>query len=298
MIWKSRSTAKASPARRWWRTSRPATPGPTPPGLHIGLLHTSLAGAAGHETYAPCSPDDLRSREYDYWALGHVHTRQDPCADPRIAFSGNLQGRHVREDGAKGCLLVTLDGTGVQREFHRLDTVRWERLEVDLRRAETESAVLDQINAALLKLVASEAGSDRLIAARVVLRGATPWHDRLHVEAERFENEVRSLAQDRGAERLWVERTEVRTTPPAVRPSFDGPIEELREVIAELRGDPASLIALSAEWSDLTKKLPSEFLGDNDAPRLDDPAWLAELLDRAQPLLLELIDPRGRDDLP
>jgi DNA repair exonuclease SbcCD nuclease subunit len=49
---------------------------PVPGCFNIGLLHTSLAGAEGHDTYAPCSVSDLQSLGYDYWALGHVHQRQ------------------------------------------------------------------------------------------------------------------------------------------------------------------------------------------------------------------------------
>ncbi len=76
--------------------------------FNIGLLHTSATGCEGHATYAPCTLDGLRSRQYDYWALGHVHNREVLCTEPWIVFSGNIQGRHVREPGPKGCTLVTV----------------------------------------------------------------------------------------------------------------------------------------------------------------------------------------------
>ncbi|MCG8551932.1 MAG: DNA repair exonuclease, partial [Desulfobacterales bacterium] len=41
--------------------------------FNIGLLHTSLDGRKEHANYAPCSLDDLISKEYQYWALGHIH---------------------------------------------------------------------------------------------------------------------------------------------------------------------------------------------------------------------------------
>lgn len=40
---------------------------------NIGLLHTSLAGNSRHDTYAPCTLDELQRFGYDYWALGHIH---------------------------------------------------------------------------------------------------------------------------------------------------------------------------------------------------------------------------------
>ncbi|HTO78726.1 MAG TPA: DNA repair exonuclease, partial [Methylocystis sp.] len=37
--------------------------------INIGLLHTALDGSRGHESYAPCTLDDLKRFGYDYWAL-------------------------------------------------------------------------------------------------------------------------------------------------------------------------------------------------------------------------------------
>ena len=89
-------------------------PDAVPGWVNIGLLHTGLTGLEGHERYAPCTIEDLRARGYDYWALGHIHTRRAHCDDPPVVFPGNPQGRHIRESGEKGCLLTT-DRTGRRR---------------------------------------------------------------------------------------------------------------------------------------------------------------------------------------
>lgn len=55
---------------------------PVPDAVNIGLMHTSLAGAPGHDVYAPCSLGDLQKTGVQYWALGHVHKRmvvEGPC---------------------------------------------------------------------------------------------------------------------------------------------------------------------------------------------------------------------------
>jgi exonuclease SbcD len=105
--------------------------------FNIGLLHTSLDGREGHASYAPCQVSDLVARDYDYWALGHVHQRESVNGPtrPRIEFPGNIQGRHAREIGAKGCLLVSVDNQhNVTTEFRPLDVLRWQVVHVNGRR--------------------------------------------------------------------------------------------------------------------------------------------------------------------
>ena len=118
-------------------------PAPVSGSFNIGLLHTGLGGAEGHERYAPCTIEELRLRGYDYWALGHIHIRNVVCQDPPIVFAGNVQGRHIRETGPKGCLITTIHSDGsVEQDFHRLDQVRWERGRVEVSELDTESDLL------------------------------------------------------------------------------------------------------------------------------------------------------------
>jgi exonuclease SbcD len=101
-------------------------PKPVPHLFNIGLLHTSVDGREGHEPYAPCSLEGLLSKGYDYWALGHVHRREILHQDPWVVFPGNIQGRHVRETGPKGCTVVTVrDGRVLSVEHRDLNVLRW-----------------------------------------------------------------------------------------------------------------------------------------------------------------------------
>jgi DNA repair exonuclease SbcCD nuclease subunit len=61
--------------------------------FNIGVLHTSATGYDGHDRYAPCTIGGLCTKNYDYWALGHIHKREMLSSDPPIGFCGNLQGR-------------------------------------------------------------------------------------------------------------------------------------------------------------------------------------------------------------
>ncbi|MNK66745.1 putative metallophosphoesterase YhaO [compost metagenome] len=113
-------------------------------GLHIGLLHANVEGNAEHAPYSPCTLDDLKRAGMDYWALGHVHTRQILSLAPWVVYPGNLQGRSPKpsERGAKGAMVVRVtrerhgaSGAGFTVQAPRfvpLDRIRFDTLELDL----------------------------------------------------------------------------------------------------------------------------------------------------------------------
>lgn len=191
----------------------PEYPSVVPGRFNVGLLHTSLTGALGHDTYAPCSEQDLRSKGYDYWALGHIHQPTVISEDPWIVFAGNCQGRHAREDGPRGCRLVTVDasGTVASAEWHPLDVVRWHNVNVDLNQVDDEGAANHRIRTALGDAIDKAEG--RLVAARIVLTGSTPLHGSLHRDAQRLRAEVQAIAQDLDEENIWIEQIKVYTSP-------------------------------------------------------------------------------------
>ena len=80
--------------------------------FHIGMLHGSLAGDETHAVYAPFTKSELLAKQYDYWALGHIHLRQQLHEEPPIVYPGNIQGRHRNERGEKGFYEVSLTKNG------------------------------------------------------------------------------------------------------------------------------------------------------------------------------------------
>jgi DNA repair exonuclease SbcCD nuclease subunit len=267
-----------------------AYPAPRSGYINIGMLHTGLGGMDGHEPYAPCSLEELRRRGYDYWALGHVHARQDMWLDPPVVFPGNVQGRHIREHGPKGCVVATVRANQtVEHVFHRLDQVQWVRGVVDVSGLESESDALGSTAEVLDRLLDAEPDPDSLLAVRVILSGTTDLSGRLHADRERIVAEVRSLATERCGERLWIEKVEIEARPRRAVTVPDGPIEELMEVLGQLRADRDSMYAVIEELAELKRKLPSELFHDADSPRLDDAGWLQTLLEEVHPLLFDLL---------
>lgn len=163
-------------------------PEPEPGLINVGVLHTSAAGYADHDPYAPCSIDDLKSKGYEYFALGHIHKHEVLCEGrTTAAFSGNLQGRHVKETGPKGALWVTLRaGKPAHLEFEPLDVARWENLTIDVAECEDLEDVLEVVQESLT--AARTAADDRPLVARLTLvgtsRAAGDLSDHARVEAE------------------------------------------------------------------------------------------------------------------
>jgi DNA repair exonuclease SbcCD nuclease subunit len=226
--------------------------------LNIGVLHTSLDGTRGHEGYAPCTVDDLSRFGYDYWALGHVHAAEIVSRDPWIVYPGNLQGRSVRETGAKGAMRVTVeDGRIVDATPLALDAARWAHVEVDVSNIADEAGVMDRIDTEVS--AAHSQGEGRPLAVRVTLSGATPLHNHLVSRRERLQDDLRA-AGFRIADDCWIEQLKVRTAPPARRPAPLSAVDSLdvESLLAEAAADPAFAVALSELIESIKAKLPKD----------------------------------------
>jgi len=270
----------------------PSFPKPVKDAFNIGILHTSLSGYAGHDTYAPCSLESLVNKGYQYWALGHVHKGSVLCENPRIVFPGNIQGRHIRETGAKGCWLVSFEDDEVtEADFCELDVVRWYSLAIDADGSNGDdvfSKFKDQISDVL-----ADAGG-RTAAVRVIVSGACASHTDFVKDPERWRNELRAIALNEAGEGVWLEKIifETRSL------SSQAPDGLLSEILDSINGSDGEAAVLNesddAALKKLLEKLPPELKSGDDAFSLDNPGWIRKsLMKGMEHVMASLVDIRG-----
>ncbi|MBL7185943.1 MAG: DNA repair exonuclease [Phycisphaerae bacterium] len=256
--------------------------------FNIGLLHTSLDGREGHAVYAPCSIDDLRSKGYQYWALGHIHKQEFVSKDPWIVFPGCVQGRHIRETGAKGCVLVTVeDGAVSAVDKCPLDVLRWVLCNVDLTDAAEMREVLERTRKALEKERPSADG--RPIAMRIRFEGATAISGELAAYPERLEQQIKALGAEIAGDDLWIERVEnaaVGRLDLDSTLSDDNAFGKLLKEILSTPDNPDEINGLKDVVTDLRQKIPSEAFGADSVLNLDENQTVERLVEEAKNMLV------------
>ena len=233
--------------------------------FNIGVLHTGLGGMGGHANYAPCSLDDLTNKGYDYWALGHVHQAEVLHELPHIVFPGNLQGRHVRETGAKGAHLATVeDSEIVDLKAVPCDVVRWVVLSVPLNDVANLGDVIDSVREALEAAVANQADG-RLLACRIRLEGRTEIHAQLIASEDQVLAEARASALGLGDEIAWVEKVVIATEAtldPDILAHREDAIGALQQMLQAAPSNEALLAEIGNDISALVRCLPHEIRSD------------------------------------
>ena len=227
--------------------------------VNIGLLHTSLGGAAGHDPYAPCDVAALRGMGFRYWALGHVHVRSALDGAATIVMPGIPQGRDIGEAGAKSVTLTTVGDDGsIAIEERQTSVAQFERVTIDLAGAEDWRDVAAALATALGQ--ARDAAVSEHLVARLRVAGATPLAWRLRRDLELLRTEAGRQADAIG--KTWIDKVEVECKPPAVL-AADGsiaadPLEELRRLMGEVAGDDAYRAEIAAIAEELRTQLPPE----------------------------------------
>ena len=259
-------------------------PVPTAGAFNIGLLHTACGGSDVHENYAPCSVEQLANHGYQYWALGHIHYRRELSKKPYIVYSGNLQGRSIRETGPKGATLVEVIDDQIARVEHRaLDVIRWASEEVNLSGLDQREALLPAVQNVIERAYAACDG--RALAMRLRLVGQTAFHAELVATAASVREEIETLAAGIASD-IWIEKIELRMDSVARGPEIDPTVAgALRQIVEEMTIDPWFAARLEERIAEFKTRLPP---GAQSEPWLQ--ALRKEAPDRARNLAQALIE--------
>jgi exonuclease SbcD len=244
----------------------------------VGLLHTqvhSSIGADDHHPYAPSELTYLLRSGHDYWALGHVHVRQELSADPPIWYSGSLQGKSHADVGERGALLVDLSDRGAPMvSFRSLAPVRWDTIEVD--RLETVRSLDElerQVQLAWRTRRATDPGTNGTEwMVRVVLTGACPLWSELRA-TEDLDHLASELCEGIGALDVFIATEGVHPVIPIdehrLRTDVLGAALRLTEAVRHgdevlAHVDPSELVGLSSDDPGTVKSYVQRLLAEAD----------------------------------
>ena len=257
--------------------------------FRIGLLHANVGGNADHDSYAPCSVEDLAGTGVDYWALGHVHTREVlRDAAPVVVYPGNPQGRHPNERGARGVYVVEAGDDGsVDPQFRITDVVRWEQIELDIGGLESEQDLLDELPRLVDERL--QAADGRALVFRVDLRGRGALHASLRRAGliDGLREQINEAFESREPF-AWCERVSDRTAAEIDRDARAAGADfaaELLQLSTAVQADPAQLAESAAELDPLYDNQRFRFLSE-ERPESEE---LGGLLREAEEIVLDLL---------
>lgn len=253
--------------------------------FNIGLLHTAC-GSSAHLNYAPCGVDDLVRKGYDYWALGHVHTRAELRRDPWIVFPGNIQGRHINEEGSRGATLVTVkDGRVSSVDHQALDVLRWRRLRVDAAGAPTREDVLSRTTTLLDNAILD--AEERLLCVRITVAGECAAHAELVASPTETLQQFRALAAEvADISQLWVESVAINTRPALDLAALRAQPGLAGALIEALDRTPSIDAGLKAFVDDQLRRASGALRADHPAMQIGAGHIPEDLVERARTMVL------------
>lgn len=236
--------------------------------VNIGIMHTSVGGAPGHDLYAPTSASDLHQSGFDYWALGHIHKRSQHEGAKTVIMPGMPQGRDINEAGEKTVSLVTVgDDRSITVEERLTSVAQFERVSVDLAGADDWRSAMERIETAL------GIARDRIRAphmvARLQLSGQTAVAWKLRRDRDLLLAEAEQRAEGLG--RAWIEKIDIATEAQSQTNTTmtADPLSELDVLMQrDILPAAATLHDIREMVEDLRSELPADirgFAGDDEA---------------------------------
>jgi len=223
--------------------------------INIAMLHTSLAGAAGHDPYAPCTVKDLVAAGFDYWALGHVHRRQVHAEAPWIIMPGTPQARDIGEPGPKSATLLTI-GETIEVAEVPTSSVEFLNVTIDATEAENEDGLRGLLRNVLRETANSLISDSGVI--RLFLTGSTPRRWQILRDQDVWIEAVSQYARETGS--LWLDKLVFNLSD--VAETGSSATDELAAIMETIRQEPGFAETCRADIKTIMAELPAQRRGE------------------------------------
>lgn len=231
----------------------PEYPQPVPDKRNVGLMHTSLDGAPGHDPYAPCSERDLMAHGFDLWCLGHIHAPFERLDGPVLAIMPGIpQPRHFGESKGGTVTLVSLGDGSPKFERRAIGRLGFSECSLDLSACSDQQEVLRNLR-------------DTFLAVQVPGRDIAV---RLQVTSDRHGADlVTELATEvlDSIDGVFLDKIKSAPLPSQPGTETDDLVRLMRDELAEEGFRQAAL----QELEELRLAMPSEFMDELDDDSLD-----------------------------
>ena len=226
----------------------PKFPAPVEGAVNIAMLHTSLAGADGHDPYAPCTVGELTDAGFDYWALGHVHRRQVHSKAPWVVMPGTPQGRDIGEPGPKSATLLTID-QAIEIEEVLTSAVEFLHIQVDVADTDNDDALRDILRRTLRDTARNLVSESAVI--RLKLTGRTRRRWQVLRDQDVWKETAAQYARETGT--LWLDKV-VFDLSDTAEPGHSA-TDELAEIMKAISEEPGFSETCRAEIEGILQEL-------------------------------------------
>lgn len=222
--------------------------------VNIAMLHSSLAGAPGHDPYAPCSVSELTGMGFDYWALGHVHQRHVHSEAPWVVMPGMPQGRDIGEAGPKSASLLTIEDGQIAVTQIATSAVEFHHAVLDISDTDSDDSLRALLRTHIQSIASTLTAPSGVVRLTLTGRPARHWH--ILRDQAVWDAQVAEMARDTG--RLWRDKLRFDLSAPEdAEASTALATHELAELMTTLRGDDGFLTAAQADMDEVLADLPA-----------------------------------------
>lgn len=125
-----------------------------PANFNIVMLHGQESKYKGKDKTPVVNLTNLKNRNIDYLALGHIHSFKEGKIDKRgtYCYSGCLEGRGFDESGQKGFILLDIAEDGFTKTFIPMGKRTLHEVYVDVSERNTSSEIAREIEASVAQI--------------------------------------------------------------------------------------------------------------------------------------------------